>query len=79
MRKRIPCARTSLFGHRGVASDCIIADYNYVFDPRYLRRFYASGQKHDYVFLIDEAHNLTDRAGDVFRGLRTASADAKVA
>jgi DNA excision repair protein ERCC-2 len=47
--------------------DCIIADYNYVFDPQvYLRRFFASGQKHDYVFLIDEAHNLTDRAREMF-------------
>lgn len=47
--------------------DCIIADYNYVFDPKvYLRRFFAMGERRDYVFLIDEAHNLTDRAREMF-------------
>jgi len=47
--------------------DCIIADYNYVFDPQvYLRRFFASGERRDHVFLIDEAHNLPDRAREMF-------------
>ncbi|WP_432667258.1 ATP-dependent DNA helicase [Wukongibacter baidiensis] len=46
-------------------SDCIICDYNYVFDPRvYLKRFFS--QKGDYVFLVDEAHNLVDRARTMF-------------
>ncbi len=46
--------------------DCIICDYNYVFDPRaYLRRFFADSQG-DYVFLIDEAHNLVDRSREMF-------------
>jgi DNA excision repair protein ERCC-2 len=46
--------------------DCVICDYNYVFDPRaYLRRFFAEGDG-DYVFLIDEAHNLVDRAREMF-------------
>lgn len=46
--------------------DCVICDYNYVFDPRaYLRRFFADGAG-DYVFLIDEAHNLVDRAREMF-------------
>ncbi|GLC29194.1 ATP-dependent DNA helicase [Clostridium omnivorum] len=47
-------------------ADCVICDYNYVFDPRVnLKRFFAeSGDK--YVFLIDEAHNLVDRARDMF-------------
>lgn len=47
-------------------TDCIICDYNYVFDPRvYLKRFFldASG---DYMFLIDEAHNLVDRSREMF-------------
>lgn len=45
--------------------DCIICDYNYVFDPRvYLKRFFA--QKGEYIFLIDEAHNLVDRARTMF-------------
>lgn len=42
--------------------DCIICDYNYVFDPRvYLHRFFDFGTE-PYVFLVDEAHNLPDRA-----------------
>ena len=47
-------------------SDCIIADYNYVFDPQvYLRRFFSGG-KSPFVFLIDEAHNLVDRAREMY-------------
>lgn len=47
-------------------ADCIICDYNYVFDPRvYLKRFFQSGGK-DYLFLIDEAHNLVDRGRNMF-------------
>ena len=47
-------------------ADCVICDYNYVFDPRaYLRRFFAAGGG-DYVFLIDEAHNLVDRSREMF-------------
>jgi len=47
-------------------ADCIICDYNYVFDPRvYLRRFFADNSG-DYVFLIDEAHNLVDRSREMF-------------
>ncbi|KYH28722.1 ATP-dependent DNA helicase [Clostridium colicanis] len=47
-------------------SDCIICDYNYVFDPRvYLKRFFLEGTT-DFTFLIDEAHNLVDRAREMF-------------
>lgn len=47
-------------------ADCVICDYNYVFDPRaHLRRFFADNSG-DYVFLIDEAHNLVDRAREMF-------------
>ncbi|WP_125151966.1 helicase C-terminal domain-containing protein [Clostridium rectalis] len=47
-------------------SDCIICDYNYVFDPRvYLKRFFDTG-KDDYIFLIDESHNLVDRGREMF-------------
>lgn len=46
--------------------DIIICDYNYVFDPRvYLKRFFLDNSG-DYVFLIDEAHNLVDRAREMF-------------
>lgn len=45
--------------------DCIICDYNYLFDPDvYLKRFFM--YKDDYVFLIDEAHNLVDRGREMF-------------
>lgn len=47
-------------------ADCIICDYNYVFDPRvYLKRFFSTGGK-DFLFLVDEAHNLVDRAREMF-------------
>lgn len=50
-------------------SDHIICDYNYVFDPNvYLRRFFLSDKKNDYIFLIDEAHNLVDRAREMYSG-----------
>lgn len=48
-------------------SDAVICDYNYVFDPNvYLRRFFANDTKNDYIFLIDEAHNLVDRAREMY-------------
>lgn len=48
-------------------SDAIICDYNYVFDPNvFLRRFFATETKNDYVFLIDEAHNLVERAREMY-------------
>ncbi len=48
-------------------SDCIIGDYNYVFDPNaYLRRFFAEGREGSYIFLIDEAHNLVDRGREMY-------------
>ena len=47
-------------------SDFIICDYNYVFDPNvYLRRFFDEIIDR-YIFLIDEAHNLLDRARDMY-------------
>lgn len=48
-------------------SDAVICDYNYLFDPNvYLHRFFADGIKKDFVFLIDEAHNLVDRAREMY-------------
>lgn len=48
-------------------SDVIICDYNYVFDPNvYLKRFFAEGVRGDYLFLIDEAHNLVERGRDMY-------------
>lgn len=46
-------------------ADVVIGDYNYVFDPRvYLKRFFLDGG--EYTFLVDEAHNLVDRAREMF-------------
>ncbi len=54
-------------------ADCIICDYNYVFDPRvYLHRFFDIDAA-PYVFLVDEAHNLPDRA----RAMYSAELDKK--
>ena len=49
-------------------SDLIIGDYNYLFDPHAsLKRFFGEGtSKNDYVFLIDEAHNLIDRGREMY-------------
>lgn len=48
-------------------SDGIICDYNYVFDPHvYLKRFFAEGVQGQYIFLIDEAHNLVDRGREMY-------------
>lgn len=53
--------------------EIIICDYNYVFSPTvYLRRYFADGlpgtDGHRYIFLVDEAHNLPDRARDMYSG-----------
>ncbi len=50
-------------------SDVVIGDYNYLFDPHaYLRRFFAAGGsgKGQFLFLIDEAHNLVDRGREMY-------------
>ena len=58
--------------------DVVIGDYNYLFDPVVkLRRFFdAAG---DWLFLIDEAHNLPDRARAMYSAAfaKSALTDAK--
>ena len=47
--------------------DAVVCDYNYVFDPNaHLRRFFADEVKGEYLFLIDEAHNLVERAREMY-------------
>ena len=47
--------------------DNVICDYNYVFDPNvYLKRFFQEGIKGDYIFLIDEAHNMVERSRQMY-------------
>ncbi|WDF82473.1 ATP-dependent DNA helicase [Lacticaseibacillus pabuli] len=46
--------------------DVVICDYNYLFDPRvFLQRFFAEDDSGNF-FLIDEAHNLVDRARNMY-------------
>ncbi|MBF2374879.1 ATP-dependent DNA helicase [Listeria seeligeri] len=46
--------------------DAIVCDYNYLFDPVvYLKRFFSEGPG-KYTFLVDEVHNLVDRARSMF-------------
>lgn len=48
-------------------ADAVICDYNYVFDPTVqLKRFFAGDKKNDYIFLVDEAHNLVERAREMY-------------
>ena len=47
--------------------DAVICDYNYAFDPNArLKRFFGEGVKGDYLFLIDEAHNLVERGREMY-------------
>lgn len=47
--------------------DGIIGDYNYLFDPHvFLKRFFTEGVKGNYIFLIDEAHNLLERGREMY-------------
>lgn len=58
--------------------DVVIGDYNYLFDPVvHLVRFFES--RGDYLFLIDEAHNLPSRARDMHSAslCKSAFLDAK--
>lgn len=58
-----------------LSCDVIIGDYNYLFDPdARLRRFFGDfknnsgkiSEKQPYIYLIDEAHNLPDRAREMY-------------
>ena len=47
--------------------DVIICDYNYIFSPTvYLKRYFDGERGEKYIFLVDEAHNLPDRAREMF-------------
>ena len=55
------CLDMSLF------ADTVICDYNYLFDPHvYLKRFFSEGSQGNYIFLIDEAHNLLERGREMY-------------
>ena len=45
--------------------DVVICDFNYLFDPVvYLKRYFTDGGR--FAFLVDEAHNLPDRASEMY-------------
>jgi Rad3-related DNA helicase len=44
----------------------VICDYNYVYNPAVKLRRYFVENNGKYVLLVDEAHNLIDRARDMF-------------
>ncbi len=45
--------------------DIVICDINYLFDPKVaIKRYFLHGGRH--LFLIDEAHNLPDRAREMY-------------
>ena len=48
--------------------DAVICDYNYLFDPNVqLKRFFSEqANKGEYLFLIDEAHNLVERGREMY-------------
>ncbi len=47
--------------------DVVICDYNYVFSPTvYLKRYFDGDRGERYIFLVDEAHNLPDRAREMY-------------
>lgn len=55
------CLDISLF------ADGIIGDYNYAFDPHvYLKRFFGEEKNGQYLFLVDEAHNLLERGREMY-------------
>ena len=48
-------------------ADAVISDYNYAFDPQaHLKRFFSESGKGEYLFLIDEAHNLVERGREMY-------------
>lgn len=68
------CLDVSLF------ADGIIGDYNYLFDPHVaLKRFFSEGAERQYLFLVDEAHNLLERGREMYSAVlyKEAFADLK--
>ena len=48
-------------------ADAVICDYNYAFDPQaHLKRSFSESGKGEYLFLIDEAHNLVERGREMY-------------
>jgi len=52
-------------------ADIIIGDYNYAFDPKAsMKRFFGdAAEPGNYTLLVDETHNLIERARDMFSAM----------
>ena len=62
MYVRLKCHWTQQYG-----CDDIICDYNYLFDPKCIfKTIFQEGIKGDYIFLVDEAHNLVERSRSMY-------------
>ncbi|MCG7408232.1 ATP-dependent DNA helicase [Paenibacillus sp. ACRRX] len=48
------------------AADVVIGDYNYIFDPRVSLKRMLAERRNQTALLVDEAHNLVDRAREMF-------------
>ena len=48
--------------------DAIICDYNYAFDPRVRLKRLFEDTANENILLVDEAHNLVNRARDMYSG-----------
>ncbi len=47
--------------------DILLLDYNYAFDPHVrLQRFFPPDEEANYLFLVDEAHNMVERAREMY-------------
>ena len=58
--------------------ELIVCDYNYLFDLQVYFRIYFGAVDANYVFLIDEAHNLPDRAREMYSATLTRSDFARI-
>ncbi len=59
--------------------ELIVCDYNYLFDLNaYFRRYFECGSDGSFIFLIDEAHNLPDRAREMYSATLTRSDFVKI-
>lgn len=49
--------------------EVVICDYNYLFDPNVRFKRYFQSCTGRYAVLLDEAHNLPDRAREMYSGI----------
>ncbi|WP_318036167.1 ATP-dependent DNA helicase [Halobacillus amylolyticus] len=58
--------------------DVVIGDYNYIFDPRVALKRLMPEQKKQTTLLVDEAHNLVERAREMYSAEITRDSYRKV-